>query len=366
MKGRKIFLSTVFFCFLCLLGKAQAPYVTDPGYVKDTLHTDEFDFNYMKSWKWWVPDTAWSGDMGIALKQNLIFSGGQLAIKIDSTYKGPFYKNGFLKAFNTGGMVEWIADSVKYGYLEMYAKVPIGNARFWPSLWMWEADCDTTHPGTSAWYEEIDVMEVNILESFFGNQYDGNRYVSNPVLTSTLTTCPSGNQWVPYNVDSTIHGGSNLAAYHKYGALWTPDSVVYYFDDARIRKISTYVPQHHIWIIIGIGMSPWVHGIPVPKLNGPKYMYVDYIRYYKKMPDCSTDKLICSPSSDYYNASPPRAVEKTIVTGGSGCGGSPSVTFNTSDNCTLRATNSITLDAGTTVNPDDSGYFIAMTEACPP
>jgi beta-glucanase (GH16 family) len=344
-------------------------YTTDPGYFIDTLHSDDFDRNYLKSWKW----TSYNGyGQGLEIYQssNVLLAGDTLSIKIDSITV-PVHYNGTTYGYHTGGFdCGPTGTPVKYGYFEMKARLPYNNVFLWPSLWLWNENCST--PADSAWYQEVDILEAFDADMIYGRSYHGNRYASDPAVTNTLTTCPLPGHLIDTRTQTTTYKAAiNVApslmynSFHKYALLWTPDSLVYYFDDNPVAMVTTFVPQHAMWIILNVSMSStvfpyhWAH----PALTSPKYMTLDYFRYYKKNADCSTNKTICNPTTDYYNANPPRAVEKTIVSGGGTCVGS--VTYNTSDKCTLRATDSITLDAGTTISDNGSGYFAVSIEPCP-
>jgi hypothetical protein len=57
-----------------------------------------------------------------------------------------------------------------------------------------------------------------------------------------------------------------------------------------------------------------------------------------------------------------RAVEKNITTK---TVGSNIPVFNLSDNCTLRATDYVILDAGTTINATGTGQFSVIITPCP-
>jgi hypothetical protein len=73
-------------------------------------------------------------------------------------------------------------------------------------------------------------------------------------------------------------------------------------------------------------------------------------------------KTIDDPNADYYSATPlPRAVKQWIWTKTV----STSPTFNLSDNCTLRATDYILIDEGTTIGASGTGQFSAIVTPCP-
>jgi len=133
----------------------------------------------------------------------------------------------------------------------------------------------------------------------------------------------------------------------------------FFFDDSLVRTVSsTDVPKHAMYLIFDIYVNPWYAFItPMP----PADFIIDKFNYYTLNTDCDSI-TISNPSADYYNAIPARAIEKTITTK-TVSGVSP--TFNLSDSCTLRATDYILLDEGTTINSIGPGQFSAIVMPCP-
>lgn len=325
--------------------QAQIP-VNDPAWVKDTALSDDFDGTAIKAYKWNVEDSfAGSNHWEMMFKKNITVSGGHARIKIDTlvpskTYNGTtrYYQSGSLDSKDT---------SFKYGYLEISAKYPTGNEAYWPAFWGWNNHC-----GGSPWYNEIDICENGGTESL-----DGHIMLTNYFANISGCNNPMNNIAVPI---------ANLpllsSAFHKFGLEWAPDRMLYYFDDSLVRTVydptRAIIPQNHMYTIFDIYITNWLGNLPHMPADS---LVIDYFYYYTLNKDCSTNKTICNPSTDYYSATPARAVERTIITGGASC----SPTFNTSDACTLRATDSVTLDEGTTINPDGTGHFSIIIHPCP-
>ncbi|HXB12540.1 MAG TPA: glycoside hydrolase family 16 protein [Bacteroidia bacterium] len=330
----------------------------------------------------WFPQFPWgdyNGGPEIDLQANLIqTTGTTLKIKADTlipSVKRPnstfnvtndsvtiVYQGGCLQSRMLGG-----SDVYKFGYLEIYAKYPTSHYAYWPAFWLWSGGC------SPLFYNEIDICENADPISFTGTIMGTNShlYLSDSCPVTTNTT----DQYVP------ITGLPLLSsAFHKYAIEWAPDRMIYYFDDVAVRTVydptGVLIPQHAMAVILNFAVDPYyaflpsdwnnpgIYGTPVhhgdhsPTLY-PAYFEIDYLRYYKLNADCSTNLTICTPSTDYSS----RAVEKSISTGGS-C----SPTFNpstTASSWTLRATDDILIDSGTTINPSGTGYVILETMACP-
>jgi beta-glucanase (GH16 family) len=263
-------------------------------------------------------------------------------------------KGGVIQSKHVNGQ-----DVYKYGFIEIYAKLPTSYFSLWPGFWLWSASCPTT-----PYYDEIDATENGAVDS-----YDGYKFGTNFHINVSNINC----QMV--NTDQVLDIPTPLlsAAFHKFAVEWTPDRVIWYFDDVAVRMqydaSGTTIPQHKMAVILNFCVDPWSAFLPSDWNNisnlghtptswatAPQYFEIDYLHYYKLTADCNTNLTICSPSTDYSA----RAVKKTITTGGS-C----SPTFDTSDEYTLRATDYVVLDAGTTINSNGSGFFAIDIMACP-
>ncbi len=330
--------------------KAQIP-VNDPAWIKDTALSDDFGGTSLKTYKWYAWDSGYQHGLGLLFNRpyhkDIVISGGTLKIKADTldpnrTYSGTTYHY-------QGGQIDSKSPSFKYGYLEISAKYPIGNVFYWPGFWVWGQGSCT--PGDE-WYSEIDIAENQDSGSFNGHLYDTNLYSSDP------GSCSGGITHLAF-----ITGLPRLdSIFHKYAVQWDYDKVTFYFDDLPVRSVpNSVVPTSHysLTLILDFYIIPWVHKL----LHMPAATYeIDYFNYYKLNTDCDNALTISNPGTDYYKATSPRAIKKSITTETVG-GASP--TFNLSDSCTLRATDYILLGAGTTINGNGTGQFSAIITPCP-
>jgi len=354
--------------------KAQIP-VNDPAWQIQTGASEEFNAPLDFTTKWynqypWGPlNNGAEYNKPANLDQS---TGTTLKIVADTLVPGihvapsryaDVWANGVTYVYQSGAIQTRQvsgSDVYKFGYLEVYAKYPTSYYPLWPASWVWGCDGGP--------YNEIDYAENGAANSYDGHKMGTNKWIN----TSTCNNASGSGQ--------DITGLPLLSsAFHKYATEWAPDRVNYYFDDVLVRSVSdpsgATIPQNPMAAIINFAIDPWyaylpsdwnndtiyhsatnpVHGNASPTL-WPQYLEIDYMRYYKLNTDCNTNLTICTPSTDYSS----RAVEKTIEAGGS-C----TPTFNTSDEYTLRATDNVTLDAGTTIADNGSGYFAIIIMPCP-
>lgn len=322
--------------------KAQLP-INDPAWVKDTALSDDFSDTTLNTSKWNATNNTHGHGLEWMLSNNVIISGGSLKIHadtlIDPNHPTYHYQSGEIGSVNT---------SYKYGYLEIIAKFPIGNALYWPGFWLWKNDCASSPKR----YEEVDIAENGDSQSLDGHTMGTNIHWSN------TNSC---------NLDNSsgldITGLPRLDSIpHKYALQWDVDKLTFYFDDTPVRVVPNSVvptPQHSLHVILDFYITPWLGYTPL--MVAADFEILEF-NYYKLNIDCDNDKTISNPSNDYYNATPSRAVKKSITTITVG-GTSPA--FNLSDNCTLRATDYILLDEGTTINASGNGQFTAIITPCP-
>lgn len=350
--------------------KSQIP-SNDPAWILQTNFSEEFN-STLDTINKWRPRYTWGNINNGAeynYPSNLIQTGTTLKIKVDTLTSGVYvtpsiwanppsagvtyaYQGGILSSMQTAGVERY-----KYGYIEGYAKMSTSYWPYWGGFWLF---------GCGSGYNEIDFFEPNSVDCFNGTQYGTNVHLG-----------PSICQATSMNYQHITNIPLMSAAFHKYAIEWAPDRLDFYFDDVVVRSIydptGTTIPQNPMMLIINLAIDPyfsflpsnWNNPVYFPNypLHGnqsptqwPQYFEIDYLRYYKLNVDCNNNLNICTPSSDYNN----RPVVKTIVAGGT-C----SPTFNTSDAYTLRATDYILLDAGSTINDNGSGYFAAITMQCP-
>ena len=146
------------------------------------------------------------------------------------------------RAMNTDGKF-----SQRYGWFEMEAKLPRGRG-LWPSFWLY-AHNDHTRP-------EIDIMEAYGGGDEWWATADGRPIDYGATVWVSPADGSSGDrishQRPGWNTD--IRLGDLTAAFHKYGALWEPDGITFFFDGQQIApKVKTSRLNQQMYMIIGLG-----------------------------------------------------------------------------------------------------------------
>jgi beta-glucanase (GH16 family) len=143
-----------------------------------------------------------------------------------------------------------------YGYFEMRGKVPAGP-HLLPAFWMLADD--------RTWPQELDVMEAPT-------------HLPNAIATTVHWSEIKGQ----YKGDGckTIVPGYDKE-FHYYGALWTPERVVYYIDRKPVAQIITpasFVKPMYMIVNLAVG-GTWV-GAATPETPMPAKFEVDNISAY--------------------------------------------------------------------------------------
>ena len=157
----------------------------------------------------------------------------------------------------------------RYGWFEMEAKLPPGQG-MWPSFWLYGI-FGTERP-------EIDIMESHGgVDEWWGDP--------NPIDYGATVWMGhlSGNHEMLGMVRPTHYGltpGDLTTGFHKYGALWEPDGVTFYFDGQKIGdKIRTTRMDREMWIILGLGTGrPGDYNGPTSRTPTNSELEVNYVR----------------------------------------------------------------------------------------
>jgi len=227
----------------------------------------------------------------------------------------------------------WSRFEHKYGYWEVSAKQPSGQG-WGPAFWLYrDWPCN--------FYNEIDFME-----RFGDDLYDFECIYH----WATYNNCIQQRHY--YSEDVL---GNNLTIEHKYALEWSPNRMIFYFDDIPIKTYfdNNYTPVLPMHTILSFGLRD----NPLPSQNNfPAYVDIDYLKIYQLNTACSTVESICTFNPTIYNY----ALKKSISIAGGSC----TSNINTSSNVALRATDYVLLGDGTTITANGSGYFLADVIPC--
>lgn len=215
----------------------------------------------------WIAHTPWRGDFGDARfsdpREGFPFTVQDGVLRIEAhkslkpKKKGPEWWSGLLASAAPDGS----GFSLQYGYFEMSGKLPAGVG-VWPAFWLMTTrlndDPKTVADGS---------IEVDILE-YYGrpDDYMANLHVWKPPPHR------SGARSIRIPRDSASSG------FHTYGALVTPEWVVFYHDRVEVMRRPT-PPEHKrpLMLLVNLALGG---GWPIDDVQSPTFMYVDYVRAY--------------------------------------------------------------------------------------
>jgi beta-glucanase (GH16 family) len=200
-----------------------------------------------------------------ASKANSYIKDGFLVIKgIKQNYKGKFYTSARLR---TAKKADWT-----YGRFDIRAKLPVQQG-IWPAIWMLPTDWVY---GSWPQSGEIDIMEIigSKPGTLYGTVHYGDPWPNNK-WKSGILELPSGEDF--------------SQKFHVFSVEWEPNEIRWYMDDSLY---ATRVPADlfpHRWpfdqkfhMILNLAIGGNWPGPPDESTTFPKYMWVDYVRVYKK------------------------------------------------------------------------------------
>ena len=180
------------------------------------------------------------------------------------------------------GKCEWLSGKMTtygkvaftYGYLEARIKAPKGTGT-WPAFWMLGTNIATVPWPNSG---EIDIMEFKGVNPQM--TYGTLHYANN-----------SGNHAYNGGIKDTLMDLGD--DFHRYGVLWEPDTVTFYFDDMMVHRVSKSDTGLAIWpfgknasgvdpkfyVILNLAMGGNFGGDVDSGLSSAN-LTVDWVRYY--------------------------------------------------------------------------------------
>jgi len=234
---------------------------------------------------------------------------------------------------------------IRYGYFEIRCKLPEPQnphetKGLGPNFWIFDGNCDIAE------YSEIDVFE---FASEYGNMVN-------------MFTCNSHYRDV---------GGGTMQSYpipefftidfddfHIFSAEWGADRIIYYIDNIPIFISPNPYPDDmcpmNIIVDINHPSNNFCDTAVSPFTVFPYIYEIDYVKVWQLKQHCDDDITICNFNPNIFDF----AIYKSISIGGLGC----TPTISSGENITLRATQSIVLDYGFTV--ESGAEFLAETTPC--
>jgi beta-glucanase (GH16 family) len=210
----------------------------------------------------WIAHTPWNGDFGDAAFSDprpdfpFTTSEGVLRIEARKDADGKWRSGLLCSRDRDGPSGQGFAQ--KFGYFEMRAKLPPGPG-VWPAFWLIGVDKATSSA-------EIDVVE------YYGQFEDSYRL-------GTIVHDPRGG---PDGLGSKIDvpAGSLVETYHTYGVDIEPDWMTFYIDQKQVWRTKTRPEfQQPMYVLLNLALGS---GWPIDKTPNPSYMYVDYVKVYRR------------------------------------------------------------------------------------
>jgi beta-glucanase (GH16 family) len=213
---------------------------------------DEFNDQTLDTNKWVVVDNCndqRNNEQQCYMASSVNVSNGSLVIAALEKANGVF-------SYTSGAVKTGYKFTQAYGRFEFRAKLPVGGDGIWPAFWLYPID---------QWPPEIDVLEAidDKMGEIYMNYWWGTKNDTHHRQEKTSIQNPS--DWHLYAIE-----------WERTEIRWSiDDQLVYTFTGSNVTDIPM---QLHMNIAVG---GDW----PNPASEGtifPQYMYVDYVRVYKK------------------------------------------------------------------------------------
>jgi beta-glucanase (GH16 family) len=260
---------------LCDLGSKHA--FTQSGAGLDLskfqiTFSEEFDSLSVSPWgpnTRWIAHTPWAGDFGDAQFADprlgvfpFTINDGILRIEAKKNAAGK-WESGLLASADSNGR----GFSQQYGYFEMRAKLPKGKG-VWPAFWLSSvADPKAT---TSI---ELDVVE------FYGHAPDRFQSVIHTWYVNPADKAADKAPDIPVHF-TMVPPDSLSDNFNDFGVLVGKETVTFYLNKKEIWREATPAKLSRPFIILlNLALGS---GFPIDETPNPSYMYVDYVRAYKK------------------------------------------------------------------------------------
>lgn len=225
---------------------------------------DEFDDLDVSAWgpgTRWIAHTPWRGDFGDSRFVHprpgfpFVVKDGVLRIGARKGKDG-VWRSGLLSSVDGA----WKGFSQKFGYFEMRAKLSEGPG-LWPAFWLIGLD-RSTHTS------EIDVLE------HYGHKPD--RFSTGVKVWDRKN--PENNK--NFGKQILVPEGSLYSKFNTYGVAIDAEWTRVFFNRKEVWRVAT-PPRHRqpMFVLLNLALGP---GWPIDKTPNPSYMWVDYVRVWKK------------------------------------------------------------------------------------
>lgn len=253
----------------------QQEYIYDPGPEWSLDWSDEFESDTLneKYWNYQVEEAGrfneeWQRYTNSS--QNAYIENNCLVIKAihESNIHG--HDQYTSARLNTANKLSW-----QYGKIAARIKLPQGKG-IWPAFWMLGANIDE-NGGDTPWPQsgEIDIMEL------FGTH--GNNVIEANVHYADENGLHAMMGAVPF----TLEQGNFADDFHVFELEWDAHRIAWLVDGEPFASISItddiFSEFHNeFFILLNLAIGGTYAGRPDRTTTFPQYMYVDWVRVYKK------------------------------------------------------------------------------------
>lgn len=236
------------------------------------VFNDEFDNGNIDASKWntryrWGPDWVINNEEQYYVdilddpefgRSPFYIADGKLNISASKTPDHLLHKANH-KRYLSGAMTTHNKFKMKFGFVEMRAKLPRGRG-MWPAFWMLHEHNWGNRP-------EIDIMEM--LGEDTTMVYQTYHYYDDWNLRST----PS----------FQVPGPDYASDYHTYGMKWEPGRIIWYVDGQETNRYeSGAVSNEEMYILMNIALGGTWGASPDDTTNFPATFSIDYVRAYQR------------------------------------------------------------------------------------
>lgn len=236
------------------------------------VFSDEFDRSSIDSSKWntryrWGPSWIVNGEEQYYIDSlnepdfgESPFRHGSSRLTIRAIRTPDYLRsNARDQRYLSGAMSTHNKFSMKYGYVEMRARLPRGKG-LWPAFWLLHADNYGNRP-------EIDVMEM--LGDNTRLVYQTYHYYENGNLRSSPSYRAPGPDYA--------------SEFHTFGMLWEPGKITWYVDgNATNSHESGHVSDEDMYLLVNLALGGDWAGSPDSSTPFPADFQIDYIRAYQR------------------------------------------------------------------------------------
>ncbi len=180
-----------------------------------------------------------------------------------------------LDQYTSARLVTIPEDGWRYGRIAARIQLPYGMG-IWPAFWMLGANIDE-HGGDTPWPQsgEIDILEL------YGSNDDG-------AIEANIHYADSSGQHANMGAVGTRLSERRFAdSFHVFELEWDAHSLQWFVDGKRFAATSIsgseFAAFHKkFFILLNIAVGGTHAGRPDDSTNFPQYMYVDWVRVYKR------------------------------------------------------------------------------------